>query len=174
MWLNPYPIIWRTSAANIPVPGDPAAALTRLRARVVRWAVLMPFSDAFAGSVGERRIRVWRYRRRQYGTADVVLDARLELVGSRAQLVGEYRTSHLVRVFNSIWFGMVLASIPLCWISALFEWPDSHLNAVLLTIGPPAMLLLGRAMLAWNDRTWADDSVMLKHFVIASLAEPRT
>src|SRR5262249_13347773 len=120
VWLNPFPSIWREEPARIPIPGDAAVALARLKAKTARF-LLSGLHEGFVGRVGRERVTIrsygaleplsreeWPYESplspSMYDSAhQLVLDARVTRLGEESALVGVYRKSQFVRIVYTVW-----------------------------------------------------------------------
>lgn len=167
MWLNPFPIIWRSEPARIELPASGAAALASARERLHGTSWRSWFSEGVRGSIGDDSVRVRRYRpfsrRDNWGP---VLEARLLYDGRTARLVGIYRSAWFVRVFHTFWFGLMLLLIPLFLVAAWFNSREGKLlDAAIAALAPATLFFIGRIGLAHKPRQWeADKDYLVRLF----------
>ena len=172
MWLNPFPIIWRSEPVRIPMPADPAATLEAIRARLPGWSLRMWFRDGCIGSVTSDRVRLKRYRPLSRNDFAPLLDATIsEEDGSRA-LVGVLRASWPIRIFLTAWFGIAIAFIPTFLIAGVSSTHVNGLSRIAFMLGPIALFLFARAILAYSQNHWTADARYLANFVAESWSLP--
>ena len=174
MWINPFPIIWRSEPVRLELPADGRPALDRVRDRLHGWSPRTWFKDGCRGSVTDTRLRVKRYRlHHRRSNTGPVLDAGITMSGRTALIVGVYRTAWVERVFLTLWFTLVILAIPAGLVAAWSFAPKSDwIGALEFGLGPTALLLSGRAIFAVNQRHWDADKDYVTRFLAESLATP--
>ena len=173
MTLNPFPVIWVSEPARIPLPGDGAAALARLRERLPRFSPRVWIHGGCLGRVTGERVRLQRYRAMRRNDFAPVLDARVVREGRGAALVGEFRAGRATRWFMSLWFGLLIAFIPLFFVAgAVGMWGRDRTGAIVFMTGPSLMFLLGRGTLAFSQRRWNGDKAFIERFVADAVRDP--
>jgi hypothetical protein len=184
MWLNPFPVIWRSEPVRIELPPDSAAALESVRERLPAWSLRMWFRDGAIGRVSESRIQLKRYRPLRRNDFAPLLDAEVRDADGTRALVGAYRASWPTRIFLSLWFGVAILFIPLFLIFAIMSYAATgpttevlrtgsrgievfanDVSRVVFMVGPLLLFLIGRGILAVSERHWDADKRYLEEFV---------
>ena len=166
MWINPFPVTWWSERAYIELPGDGLHTLDRLRMRMTGWSPSTWTKDGCFGRIKRDRIRIQRYRAyRRYGS-EILLAANYKEMGGKPVIVGEFRTSWFARLVETLWFIVVIAFIPLCFVGAAMTWQTDHWNAVILAILPPALFTFGRGIQALGASHREEDKAYIERFIL--------
>ena len=172
MWLNPFPIIWRSEPVRIELPPDTAAALGAVRARLPGWSIGMWFKEGAIGRVTESRVRLKRYRPLRRNDFAPLLDATISDADGTRALVGMFRASWPTRIFLSAWFGIAILFIPLFIIIGATRFTANDASKVIFMIGPLLIFLIGRGTLTYSQNHWNADKHYLEQFITESWAAP--
>jgi len=188
MWLNPFPVIWRSEPVRIELPADTRAALDQVRERLPGWSLGVWFREGAIGRVTESRIRLKRYRPYRRNDFAPLLDAEVRDMDGSPALVGAFRASWPTRIFLSLWFGVAALFIPLFLFAAVLSFTTgadrevftagsrgvelvvNDVSRVVFMVGPLLLFLIGRGILAISERHWDADKRYLEEFVAGSFS----